>query len=282
VRSWDRYHPATQGGEVARTQGGMDMARMAGAIRRTWRLDAVEWAVPARTAAALALFPVGLALIGLLAIPVRPLYRLLVNEDSLGEWLQFALLLALIVLYARLALSLWRSGRRGHAALFAIATAGIVFVTGEEISWGQRIIGWQTPEPLEDVNVQGETTVHNIAGVLALFNLGIMAVCAVAMVLPALRWTVWRDRARGLSGYLFVPPLALLPAFALTFAYRAFRLLLMPEAGYVISRYGELMELGFYFGLAAFAGLSLRAIRTPSREPRPVEVTGEARVRGSS
>lgn len=256
---------------------------MTGSIGRTWRLDAIEWAVPARAAAALALIPVAIAVAGLLASAVRPLYRVLVNEDSPGEWLQFALLLAMVVLYARLTVTLWRSGRRGHAALFAIATAGVVFITGEEISWGQRILGWQTPAALDDVNVQGETTLHNITGVLGLFNLGIMAVCTVAMVLPALRWTIWRDRARGVSGYLFVPPLALLPAFALTLAYRGFRLLVMPEAGYVISRYGELTELTFYFGLAVFAWLSLRAVRAMSRAPDAVDpVEATARVTGNS
>lgn len=36
------------------------------------------------------------------------------------------------------------------------------FVTGEEISWGQRIFGWSTPEWMEESNVQGETTIHNL------------------------------------------------------------------------------------------------------------------------
>lgn len=36
------------------------------------------------------------------------------------------------------------------------------FAAGEEISWGQRIFHVQTPEPLRQVNNQGEITVHNI------------------------------------------------------------------------------------------------------------------------
>ncbi len=32
----------------------------------------------------------------------------------------------------------------------------------EEISWGQRIFGWQTPEALAAVNYQQETNVHNL------------------------------------------------------------------------------------------------------------------------
>lgn len=33
---------------------------------------------------------------------------------------------------------------------------------GEEISWGQRIIGFSTPETLNKINVQHEFTLHNI------------------------------------------------------------------------------------------------------------------------
>jgi hypothetical protein len=33
---------------------------------------------------------------------------------------------------------------------------------GEEISWGQRIIGWETPKYLQEINRQQETTLHNI------------------------------------------------------------------------------------------------------------------------
>jgi hypothetical protein len=103
------------------------------------------------------------------------------------------------------------------------------------------------------------------------------------MLLPLLRWTAWHDRARGITGYLLVPPLALMPAFALTFGYRAVRLLVLPEAGYIVSRYGELMELCFYFGLASFAWLSLRAIRVPVPRPRPREAAPAAlRVTGNS
>jgi len=36
------------------------------------------------------------------------------------------------------------------------------FITGEEISWGQRIFGWATPEWVGN-NVQEETNIHNLA-----------------------------------------------------------------------------------------------------------------------
>lgn len=46
-------------------------------------------------------------------------------------------------------------------ALLALAFL-FFFAAGEEISWGQRIFHVQTPEPLREVNNQGEITLHNI------------------------------------------------------------------------------------------------------------------------
>lgn len=42
---------------------------------------------------------------------------------------------------------------------------GILFLIcfGEEVSWGQRVFHWMTPEWLKEINRQGETNLHNIA-----------------------------------------------------------------------------------------------------------------------
>lgn len=33
---------------------------------------------------------------------------------------------------------------------------------GEEISWGQRLVGWETPQFLQEINGQKETNIHNL------------------------------------------------------------------------------------------------------------------------
>jgi len=42
---------------------------------------------------------------------------------------------------------------------------GILFLIcfGEEVSWGQRVFHWMTPEWLKGINLQGETNLHNIS-----------------------------------------------------------------------------------------------------------------------
>ncbi|GJL78470.1 MAG: hypothetical protein NPINA01_14590 [Nitrospinaceae bacterium] len=47
--------------------------------------------------------------------------------------------------------------------VFYILLGLLLFVCfGEEISWGQRIIGWETPAALEELNRQNETNLHNL------------------------------------------------------------------------------------------------------------------------
>ena len=43
-------------------------------------------------------------------------------------------------------------------------TIGAFYFLGEELSWGQHLFGWRTPEALAGINDQRETNLHNIGG----------------------------------------------------------------------------------------------------------------------
>ncbi len=45
--------------------------------------------------------------------------------------------------------------------MMGIAALGCFYIAGEEISWGQWLLGWQTPEHWKLINDQGETNLHN-------------------------------------------------------------------------------------------------------------------------
>lgn len=235
--------------------------------------DSAEWGLSRRTAIILFLAPFALAFVALAATQFRAAFRVLANEDGLAEWGQFVFLVVLIPLYARISVALWRQRQRPLALVYALAALAMFFAGGEEISWGQRIFHWLTPGGLVDVNNQGETNLHNIGGLLKIFNLIIMGVAFVAAAAPLLRWSLWRDRARSIAGYALIPPAVLIPAFGMEFSYRAVRLLFLPTPRFTLTKLAEIGELSFYFGLFVFAVLAWRVIVSGWRPTAPGEPT---------
>lgn len=213
--------------------------------------DNEAWGVSDRAATVAYVLP----LAGLVAVVASRadagLFRLLTREDSLLEWLQVVCFLAAAVFGAALAARLWRERARWPALAYVAFAAACVFIAGEEIAWGQRIFGIETPEALERVNEQGEVTLHNVEGVLVFFNAGMLLVGLAGTVLPwlaprveALRERPWR---------LFVPPRFLTTAFFVMFAYKAIRFTVLDESRYTIVKIGEWAELCVAAGLAAMA-----------------------------
>lgn len=86
------------------------------------------------------------------------------SEDGVLEWASALMLLAAALVSAGIA----RRIGRGHPRFaMHVALAVLYFMMfGEEISWGQRLLGFGTPEPLQRVNVQAETNLHNMFGYL--------------------------------------------------------------------------------------------------------------------
>ena len=82
----------------------------------------------------------------------------LCREDGIVEsWTAFAYLLAGGLFFLATTTS-----RRPRLVLWGLA-ALMVFIAGEEISWGQRIVGLETPEQVAAHNVQQELNVHNLS-----------------------------------------------------------------------------------------------------------------------
>ncbi len=86
----------------------------------------------------------------------------LVREDGWIENMGAALFLATAALMACVSLRLHRSGAVLLSGLFGVAAVAFVVAAGEEISWGQRIFDFQTPEKLAAINDQNEFNFHNI------------------------------------------------------------------------------------------------------------------------
>ncbi len=91
-----------------------------------------------------------------------PAFEDFVKEDHLVEWLTvIGLLLASLVSFYRF-FSLFKY-KKAWFLLVNFMLAVLLFVAaGEEISWGQRILGIESSEYFKQNNLQGETNLHNL------------------------------------------------------------------------------------------------------------------------
>lgn len=104
----------------------------------------------------------------LLALPGETIDTL-VAEDGVVEWAGALGLLVGAVCFALAFLQERRAEVRrynvlGLCVLLFLALLSFV-AAGEEISWGQRILGIDTPDAISQRNVQGETNFHNLSGI---------------------------------------------------------------------------------------------------------------------
>lgn len=147
----------------------------------------------------------GLASAGLAVVIVCAILGL---EDEFGTYvaaedagIEYATSLFLLIssfVLARYAFRLFGAGRTLSGAFLALYAFLFLFGAGEEVSWTQRMFGFETPESLKDANVQGELTLHNLAWgdthiAHTIFGTGLAAVITVYLcVLPFLysrvRW----------------------------------------------------------------------------------------------
>lgn len=89
----------------------------------------------------------------------------MLEENHPVELLTFVAALAGGVLGLSLA---WRARKNGEKPFvvwcYAALGAGLIFVGMEEVAWGQQFLGFASPEVWRSINVQGETTLHNVVG----------------------------------------------------------------------------------------------------------------------
>ncbi|MCK5013093.1 MAG: hypothetical protein KAS66_04690 [Candidatus Omnitrophica bacterium] len=114
----------------------------------------------------------------------RPvLYTYLVTEDYWGEYgtAVCCLLAAFLIIWAMFRdKSLRKSG-------YFLFTLGLFFLGMEEISWGQRIVGVETPHIIAQYNFQEEINVHNLFRPLPLELIAAIVILGWMVALPFLR-----------------------------------------------------------------------------------------------
>lgn len=161
------------------------------------------------------LFAMVMGTYGVLAVKYPMGYIWATYEDLFGEWIQFWCYVVTLVLSIRLVL-----GRSRYRPFFVLLALGCFYVAMEEISWGQRLLGFASPDYFRKNNLQSEANLHNLltgpftttvksaisyalAGALIIFGL-------VYPLTVHRRWraATWLE-SRGLAS----PPLYLWPYF---------------------------------------------------------------------
>ena len=174
------------------------------------------------------------------------LFAALTQEDRGAEYITAALFMLTSVLLfftAAAERSLWRRG------VYVLGGIVMMFVAGEEINWGQRILGFATPDLLIGVNYQNEFNVHNI-NILhrrfeEIYQYGTLLLCAITFAASFFR----KDRLFGIP----LPSILLMLSFLLMLSYR-------PSVGFLgILSFISFMEKGLLLLFIIYALLSRKA-----------------------
>jgi len=99
-------------------------------------------------------------ILSMIFLSQTPLFSALSREDGVIEYAQFLFFVATSIIWLFIAITT-RNGLVFIKWVSAALFLGFLFAAGEEISWGQRIFGFDTPEILH-ANSQGEANLHNL------------------------------------------------------------------------------------------------------------------------
>ena len=112
------------------------------------------------------LFPIVFVIYTVLLKIYHPdFYRVLMwRENSIIEWLTFICYFIAFVVSFSISITYYKSNQILFCLMYMVLTLGLLFIAGEEISWGQRLLHLKTPAFWAKYNDQNEITIHNIKG----------------------------------------------------------------------------------------------------------------------
>jgi hypothetical protein len=131
----------------------------------------------ARTSWVIFLLPLVLLVAMVLLKIEAPLhYKSLVREDGLVENFQFVLFFGAGIVAILAGRRLGAAGLKLHCGLYWLLGIGLLVVAMDEISWGQRLFGFATPERVAAVNFQSELTIHNLKPLMIYLHVAYLCV----------------------------------------------------------------------------------------------------------
>ena len=91
---------------------------------------------------------------------------------------------------------------------------GCIYFAGEELSWGQHLFGWETPQGWADINEQSETNLHNTSAIFDQIPRNLLSVAAIVggVFIPMFCLITKRYPKEGSIHYWLWPTYVCLPA----------------------------------------------------------------------
>ncbi len=193
----------------------------------------------------------------------KPAYKWYTGEDKFAEVMQVLFYTVAFVFCSVIIKNLFNKDEKAIAGLYVIVFLGLFFLIGEELSWGQRLFGWETSESFKEINKQDETNLHNVYGVGSTFKWVQMLIGAYGTILPLLllKLNVFRQNEEFFS--FVIPHFSLIPFFMPLFVWRFYRNVFDPpkEFYFVISEFNEVMEFVLAVGMALFMIYQYRRLK---------------------
>jgi hypothetical protein len=163
--------------------------------------------------------------------------------------------------------------RRAHALPYLLLILFFVVAGGEEISWGQRLIGYQPPDELLQVNKQHEANLHNIGSISVYSNAFFLLTLGMFLLAPILQAKNARVRELTTRHRLPVVDRRATQVYAIVLAVWVFLGVRFGTLGFhPFSAWGhytqmddEVFELGAAYAFAAFSVCDLARRLTASR-----------------
>ncbi|MBU0719689.1 MAG: hypothetical protein KJ749_15705 [Planctomycetes bacterium] len=140
----------------------------------------------------------------------------------------------------------------GYAIMFFMVAA-------EEISWGQRLLGFATPAALQQINVQNEFNVHNIVGIHENVRLaGLIVILVICFILPVTNASIPEARVFYQRLKLPVCPIHAMGVVIIAVTFMAYPRWIL---GRIIPNLDEVGEFLLSVGLLAFAAAEYSCVR---------------------
>ncbi len=148
---------------------------------------------------------------------------------------------------------------RAAIVVFAIAC---FYIAGEEMSWGQWIFHWNTPEYWSAINRQQETNLHNTS---YYFNQLPQTLLQIAIVVGGVLLPVagkLREKLNLPIIEMLTPPLAILPVALLCIAFKSFdRLEKSMDVSKILMKPSEATETFFFMFIMFYTLMLARRVK---------------------